>query len=262
MPSYANNGNVNFPFDLLKSQFPNVKIIRIEITPSLVSLSTIQSWITQISNAGYTVIRTYHDFLGSNSGTDLETAATWWKNNYNIISNTNNPLIINICNEWGNHDISYNDYASSYNNAIKIIRQVYSNYLIIDIPGWGQEFQIASLASSLITDNNIIFSAHIYPQGWNQYESRNILPQDIDFLLNTGRPVLIGEFGIGEGNTNVPSIVNYAKSKNINILLWGTGDGSQPPYNMELINPSWYTDPLTTIRQATTYFITMYNEYL
>lgn len=261
MPSYANSGDVTIPFDLLKMNFPNVKTLRIEITPSLIPIMTSKNLIEQSLNEGYNVIATYHDFLGSNDINNLLTTAKWWVENYNILS-PNNNVIINICNEWGDHSISSNDYANGYNQAIQLIRQVYKKSIIIDIPGWGQEVNTAADASYLIQDKNIYLSMHLYPMGWNQVKNRFLNTEDIDTLINTGLGVLIGEFGTGNGPVDVNSIINYAKQKGINILLWGAGDGTPNPYNMELFTPTWYESYKSTTRQATDYFKNYYNVYI
>lgn len=75
-------------------------------------------------------------------------------------------------NEWGGHNISSNSYASAYNSAINIVREVYRDRIIIDIPGFGQEPQTAVKAVDgtngvKLNDTNIILSAHIYDTSYN-----------------------------------------------------------------------------------------------
>ena len=261
MPFYANNGNVNIPFNLIHKYFSNIKTIRLEINPNYMNVTKIKNLIYNLFNNNFNVIVTYHDYLGSDNLNDLLNVANWWKNNYNYIS-SNFPLIINICNEYGSHNLDYIHYSEFYNKAINIIRTIYTDWLIIDIPGYGQNTNVALQASNFINDKKIVFSTHIYPMSWNNNQSRFMNTDDIDNLLNTNRPIIIGEFGTGEGNTDVNKILLYAKSKRISLLLWGAGDGTSEPYNMELFKPSWYINPLHDNYNYTTYFITYYSKYL
>jgi mannan endo-1,4-beta-mannosidase len=159
-PSYYNNGNVTFGWELMKS-YPQIKSVRIEIEPDKVTQG--KQWIDQARSNGYEIIATFHNYnvLGSDDSNELLNAANWWKQNYAYLSN-GGPITVNIMNEWGSHNQDMYSYSNAYNQAISIIRSVYSGYLILDIPGWGQETLTASKASPLINDKNIIFSAHVY----------------------------------------------------------------------------------------------------
>ena len=95
----------------------------------------------------------------------------------------------------GSHDLTPQAYADSYNHAISMIRAVYDGPLIIDIPGWGQEADVAAAASSSLLDKNLIYSAHIYPQSYNQAAGRYFNEEDINTLSATKRRCIIGEFG-------------------------------------------------------------------
>ena len=129
--SYYNNGQVNMAWDLMKT-YPEIEAVRIEIEPYRAYQAT--HWIKEAHENGYQVIATYHDsdFLGTDNLEELMRAANWWKTNYENLSSSG-PIIINIMNEWGSHEIDYEDYADAYNEAIAVIRTVYDGLSLIHI---------------------------------------------------------------------------------------------------------------------------------
>jgi len=256
-PAYYNNGNPNFGWSLMKKQ-GNIKRLRIEIDTSRVSTSTAKGWISQAKSNGYTdIICTFHQYGGSDNANYLLTAANWWKNNYNALGG---GFTINLCNEWGDHNITASAYASAYNSAIAIVRQVYSGAIVCDIPGWGQEtltaYNAYKTSSPKITDGNLIVSTHIYPGNWNQ--GRNHVYQVSDMqtdLARIGRTVLIGEFGTGSGSCDWSGCVNYGKSVGWSCLAWAwNGDGG----SLNMVSPSWASNPTATSFTTNSYFNTVY----
>ena len=197
-PSYYNNGAVNFGWDLMLF-YTNIKLVRLEIDPvgSDIKAATVESWISGALNNGYKVIATYHNdqaILSNANTNDLSTliaAADWWAGNYSNLSPAGD-FTINLMNEWSDHNITASFYAQSYNSAISIVRTVYSGPIIIDCPGWAQETHTAALASQLITDTNIIFSIHVYPDSWNGSLNHFMDDSDLDELASTGRPCISG----------------------------------------------------------------------
>ncbi len=255
-PSYYNNGNPNFGWSLMKQQ-SKIKTLRIEIDPSRVSVSTAKGWISQAKSNGYnSIICTFHEFGGSDNLSDLLTAANWWKSNYNSLGG---GFTINLCNEWGDHNISASTYASDYNQAIAVVRQVYSGNIIIDIPGWGQEtytaYQAIKTSSPRITDTHIILSTHIYPGDYNQGRGHTFQASDLNDMSNTGLPCIVGEFGTGSGSCDWSGCVDAAKSKGWSVLAWSwNGDGN----NLNMVSPSWATNPGATSFSTNSYFNTVY----
>ena len=158
--SYYNKGHVNIGWELMQS-YPDIEAVRIEIEPDYVHQA--KNWISEAHEHGYQVIATYHDSrqLGTDNEEELIKAANWWKNNYMVLSATG-PIIINIMNEWGSHDISPRHYANAYNDAIEIIRPFYSNTLIVDVPGFGQATKIAADAYPFFKDHDITYSCLLY----------------------------------------------------------------------------------------------------
>lgn len=124
-------------------------------------------------NGNPNLICTCHYYGGSGKASDLQTAANYWKADYRALGGN---FTINLCNEWGSHNITSNACAAAYNSAISTGRSVYSGPIVIDIPGYGQETLPASAAvkGTKINDANIILSAHIYPNGYNQGRGHNL----------------------------------------------------------------------------------------
>ncbi len=258
-PSYYNNGNPNFGWSLMKSQ-TKIKTVRIEVEPDKVSQAV--SWISQAKSNGFNVIVTYHKsaVLGSDSTAELTAAANWWKTNYSTLAAAGS-FTVNLMNEWGSHNITSNNFASAYNSAIAIVRQVYSGNIIIDIPGWGQEANTATNAvlgtnGTKITDTKIVLSAHIYPGSYNQGANRYMNTSDIDIMETAKVPCMIGEFGNqGGSGANWSAIVDYAKTKSWTVLGWcWNGDGG----SMNMVTPSWATNPTATSFSTSSYFSVVY----
>lgn len=257
-PSYYNNGNPYFAWDLLKQQ-TKIKTLRIEIEPD--KLPQAKQWISDAKVNGFAVIATYHKYtvLGSDNALDLMDAANWWKDNYAMLGGN---FIINLMNEWGSHNITASAYATAYNNAISIVRKVYSGPIIIDIPGWGQEtytaYQACKTSNPVISDTNIILSSHIYTNGWNQGRNHNFQASDLDDISNTGRRGMVGEFGNGGGGSvDWSGCIDYAKAKGWPVLGWcWNGDGG----DMNMVSPSWAKNGSATSFSLSPYFSIIYNK--
>ena len=256
-PSYYNGGNPNFGFSLMKQQ-SRIKTVRIEIEPGYVSQA--KDWIAQAKANGYAVIATYHKAseLGSDDTSELTAAGTWWKTNYGTLGG---GFTINLMNEWGSHNITSNAYAAAYNSAISSVRAVYSGPIILDIPGYGQETATAAaavkgLGGTKLNDTNIILSAHVYPNGYNQGKGHTLQNADLDDLSSAGRPCIIGEFGNSpSGSADWSGIVTYAKSKGWTVLAWcWNGDGG----SMNIVTPSWAANGSATSFALSSYFNTVY----
>jgi mannan endo-1,4-beta-mannosidase len=261
-PSYYNSGNVNFGWSLMKAN-TKIKTVRIEIEPT-VSITTVKSWISQARSNGFAVIATYHKatVLGSDNVNDLLAAANWWKANYSSLASSGS-FTVNLMNEWGDHNLTASAYASAYNQAIPIVRTVYSGTIIIDCSGWGQETHVAAqailgTAGTKISDPNVLPSVHVYPNGWNQALSHNLQNSDLDDLASAGKGGIIGEFGNSPaGSVNWSGVVTYAKSsKGWTVLGWAwNGDGG----SMNMVTPSWSSNATATSFSASSYFNTIYS---
>ncbi len=251
-PSYYNPDGVNLGWDLMR-HYPNIKTVRIEIEPSCVNEA--KRWIAEAQAYGYRVIATYHKWqvLGSNDVNELMQAADWWVTNYNELGGN---FLINLINEWGDHHITPTAYSAAYNQAIKRVREVYNDYIIVDLPGWGQDVDTACRA--VLHDPKVAWSVHIYPSSYNT--NQTLVPAHLDHLAATHRPCIVGEFGHqNAGNCDWNTCVNHARDQlNWTVIGWcwnGDGDDSGT-YNM--VSPSWKANPLVVDFVKSSYFDTIY----
>lgn len=257
-PSYYNGGNPAIAWELMKLQ-TKIRTVRIEIEPNMVSQA--KTWISQARANGLTVIATYHkaSVLGSDKASDLMDAANWWAANYVGLGAN---FTINLMNEWGSHNISASAYATDYNAAIAVVRTVYKGAIIIDIPGWGQEtytaYQACKTSTPLLTDANIILSAHIYPGAWNGGRNHTFQASDLDDITKSGLKGIIGEFGNGTtGTADWSACVDYAKTKGWPVLGWcWNGDGG----TMNMVDPSWAVNSQATSFTLGAYFSVVYTK--
>ncbi|MFC0182877.1 hypothetical protein SAMN04515674_10896 [Pseudarcicella hirudinis] len=279
-PSYYNSGNADLGWRYMTSgnsfNFDTgnkIKTVRIEIEPG--QETNAKRWISEAKTAGKTIICTYHkaSVLGSDDANELTAAANWWKNNY---SSLGGGFTINLMNEWGSHNLTATAYANAYNNAISIVRQVYSGSIIIDIPGWGQESYVAVNAvlargtgGVKINDTNIILSTHIYAGNWVQQRTNTsgtvtgsgwMNTADLDYLNTSGRSVIVGEFGNGtSGSADWSGLVDNAKGKGWTVLGWSwNGDGG----SMNMITPQFqaYTAGSPKTYSKSSYWNTIINK--
>lgn len=245
--SYYNNGRVNMGWELMASQ-PEIEALRIEIEPNRANQA--RTWIREAHEHGYQVIATYHDAqkLGTDSEIELMKAANWWKNNYASLSSSG-PIIINIMNEWGSHDISPKEYAEAYNEAIATIRPFYSDPLIVDVPGFGQATKIAADAYDLFEDQGIIYSIHVYTSAFNIEQKRWLSHEDLSYLDATGADCMVGEFcDNSTGGADWCSIIDECFANGWPLFGWAwNGDGN----SMNMIEPHWRDQPLAQSFQPT-----------
>eukprot|EP00603_Paraphysomonas_imperforata_P001297 CAMPEP_0114429794 /NCGR_PEP_ID=MMETSP0103-20121206/9683_1 /TAXON_ID=37642 ORGANISM="Paraphysomonas imperforata, Strain PA2" /NCGR_SAMPLE_ID=MMETSP0103 /ASSEMBLY_ACC=CAM_ASM_000201 /LENGTH=303 /DNA_ID=CAMNT_0001599169 /DNA_START=274 /DNA_END=1185 /DNA_ORIENTATION=- len=256
-PAYYNSGDVTFGWDTMK-KYSQIKSVRIGIEPDMVEEG--REWIRQASAQGYHSVVAYRKYtkLGSDNALDLLTAAQWWQTNYDYLSEVG-VFDVNLMDKWGSHGITPEAYASAYNDAIDVVRTVYSGPLVVDIPGRGQETDTAVSASPLITDEDIVYSAHIFPQAYNQAAGRYVTPGDVKNMVEqSGRPCMVGEFGdiqpdpVGEGACDVKAVVEAAKAAGFKSVYGWAWNGDSGSLNM--MTPSWTLDPTADIYTETEYF--------
>lgn len=259
-PSYYAGGRPSFGWELMK-RHKKIKTVRFEIEPGKAAQA--KEWIAQAKSHGYAVIATYHKVsaLGSDEPSELLAAADWWRRNYADLA-ASGPITVNLMNEWGSHDLTPAAYANAYNDAIAVVRSVYSGPIIIDVPGWGQETAVAAAAvkgqkGAAIQDRGIILSVHVYPSGWNQALKHALRPSDLDDLASAGRPCMLGEFGgEGSGKADWSAIVAHAKSRGWPVLGWAwNGDGG----GMNMVAPPWTSDARATAFAPAPYFDSIYS---
>ncbi|MFC7194066.1 hypothetical protein ACFQL4_04385 [Halosimplex aquaticum] len=174
MPPYYCSGDQDLGWDLM-GEYPDIETVRIEIEPpsmgeSQATMDDAKRWIDEAYQHGYDVLATYHHHPhnGSADAAHLQNAADWWVEQYDYLSQ-DAEFTINLMNEWGNHDVTADEYASAYNDALSTVRDgtSYSGPIVCDAPGWGQgTYRLADAVES-IDDDDLILSAHVYPVGWN-----------------------------------------------------------------------------------------------
>src|SRR5258708_6043421 len=262
-PSYYAPGTVDLGWQLMKPQ-SKIKSVRIEIEPG--QEKNAQRWIREAVNNGYTVIATYHKYtapLGTDNDAELMAAEDWWGANYANLRSCG-AFTINLMNEWGSHNITAQHFATAYNQALQQLRTIYKGPVVIDLPGYGQEPQVAATAVSGIADRNIILSMHVYPEASNDQKKRGIATTDLDELAATGLGCMIGEFGDSgkKQKTKWQDIVAYAKQIGWPVCGWAwNGDGTKTPdgKGMNMIEPQYGKLPAGQQYAQTGYFNTIYN---
>lgn len=266
-PSYYHGGDVDLGWGWMQTfDTPGKKIKSVRIEIEAGQETNASRWIQEANTHGYSVIATYHssNYLNTISSSSIPfaddedkllKAAEWWKLNYDAL-HMSGPFYVNLMNEWGQNTRTAAEYASAYNAAIKIVRNVYTTGpIIIDLPNFGHDAATAAaaltLSSGAITDSNIILSAHIYPNG-------GMTRGDIDLLARTRRLCMLGEFGNSPPVTPPPTpgwndLVRYAKSKGWPVLGWAwngdsTGSNRSPPQprlDMNMVVPQFQPNIMT-----------------
>ena len=267
-PSYFCDGDQALGWDLMNDH-PDIETVRIEIEPFsfdevATTVEDAKRWIDEAAANGKNVIATYHHYPdnGSAEASALQDAADFWVEHYETLA-ADTDFTVNLMNEWGNHDVTAEEYASAYNDAISTVRSgtSYDGPIVCDAPGWGQgTYRLADAVESIDHDD-LILSAHVYPSAWNATTGQNLVPEDLDVLDETGYPCMIGEFGNYADSTGADwsAIIDYAKALGWPVIGWAwNGDGSDDPMNMA--NPYWGDDCGAESYTASEYFDVVYDK--
>lgn len=165
-----------------------------------------------------------HDATGSDNYADLEEAAKFWIPFADILNEHAATTIVNIANEWMGSMNKASQWADGYKKAIAIIREAgIRNTLMIDAAGWGQWprsiFEKAAEVAAADPLGNIIFSMHFYDVA---AKNATTVRQNIDQAIQTGFPVVIGEFACSHGGRYVDwqTILDYSAAKRMGWLVW------------------------------------------
>jgi len=102
-------------------------------------------------------------------------------------------LLINIANEWGGTD---GTYQSGYQSAISLLRTNGINHtLVIDAGGYGQESSTIFASATALTNSdpqkNLLFSVHMY----DIYTSASTVDSVLTQASTGSIPLIVGEFG-------------------------------------------------------------------
>ncbi len=108
-----------------------------------------------------------HDFTGSNSSSDVATAATWWANRASLVNDYEKHIIVNILNEWGNGSTTDTQWRDAYKSAVSTIRNAgIKATLVIDATEWAKNISPVKTYGSAVLNHdpqkNIAFSTHYY----------------------------------------------------------------------------------------------------
>ncbi|MFC7139676.1 cellulase family glycosylhydrolase [Halosimplex aquaticum] len=268
MPPYYCSGDQDLGWDLM-GEYPDIETVRIEIEPpsmgeSQATMDDAKRWIDEAYQHGYDVLATYHHHPhnGSADAAHLQNAADWWVEQYDYLSQ-DAEFTINLMNEWGNHDVTADEYASAYNDALSTVRDgtSYSGPIVCDAPGWGQgTYRLADAVES-IDDDDLILSAHVYPVGWNATTGEYLAAEDLDVLDETDYPCMVGEFGSmpenSDGQADWSAIVDHANELGWPVVGWSwNGDGG----GMNMADPYWGDDCSADEYATSDYFDVVYDK--
>lgn len=180
-----------------------------------------------------------HDATGSDNYDDLEDAANFWLPFVDILNEHANTTIINIANEWMG-SMKADQWADGYRKAIAIIRDAgIRNTLMIDAAGWGQWpksiFDKADDVAAADPLCNIVFSMHFYDVA---AKNAATVRQNIDKAVETGFPVVIGEFASSHGGRYVDwqTILDYSAEKRMGWLVWSWTGNSGGVEDCDMFN--------------------------
>ncbi|WP_254525232.1 PKD domain-containing protein [Natrinema caseinilyticum] len=251
-PSYFCGGEQDIGWDLM-NQYPAIETVRIEIEPFSfgdvdTTVEDARRWIDEATENGYEVIATYHHHPddGSADPAALQRAADFWVDHYGTLSR-NSSVTINLMNEWGDHSVSASAYASAYTDAIGTVRTAtsYTGPIVCDAPGWGQGTHRLASAVEDIDDDDLVLSAHVYPNGYNATTGEWLRPAHLNVMDETDYPCILGEFGkhtptAFSENTGADwsAIVDHARDLGWPVVGWAwNGDGTAEKMNM--VDPHW-----------------------
>jgi mannan endo-1,4-beta-mannosidase len=155
-----------------------------------------------------------HDVTGNPTAEKLLEVTGYYARNdvKEVLLKYEKYLLINIANEWGNHNVTDAYWRDSYKKAIDTLRKAgYKTTIVIDAPGWGQKidpfFAFGKEVLNHDSLKNILFSIHMYGS-WNDSIK---IENDLQKAYDLGLPLIVGEFGYNynNGKNNLGCTVNH-----------------------------------------------------
>lgn len=155
-----------------------------------------------------------HDGTGKNSIEKLMGLVNYYTRDdiKKILFKYEKYLLLNIANEWGDHNMKGDFWKTSYMQAIELLRQAgYKTTIVIDAPGWGQDiYAIYDYADELIehdTEKNLLFSVHMY-YSWNDAKK---IKTELQKVSDNKLAFIVGEFGYNynNGENNLKCTVDH-----------------------------------------------------
>jgi mannan endo-1,4-beta-mannosidase len=193
--------------------------------------------ISQCKAAKVICVLEAHDTTGygeESAAITLDKAVDYWTSVKSALDGQENYVVINIGNEpWGN--TNYTGWTAATKNAVIRMRGAgFHHALMVDAPNWGQDWTgtMQSNAASVFAsdaDRNTIFSIHMY----GVYDTAAEVQNYLNFFVNAGLPVVIGEFGNmhSDGNPDEDTIMATAESLKLGYLGWSwSGNGGGVEY--------------------------------
>lgn len=164
-----------------------------------------------------------HDGTGSDDIEVLKTLAGFWCNLADVLSGTEDKVILNIANEWCG---SWNSkiWRDGYLEVIPMIREAgIKNTIMVDAGGWGQrgasikKYGLEVFKSD--PDRNTMFSVHMY--GYSGKNARRIR-NNLEGVTKQNLCVCVGEFGYThtDGDVDEDYLMRYCVENGIGYLAW------------------------------------------
>ncbi|MDM9383863.1 cellulase family glycosylhydrolase [Chlorogloeopsis sp. ULAP01] len=226
------------------------------------NLVRVNSWLFSAGVRQYTsnndidkIVRTFtsrkivvmfeaHDRTGGfYEGSDLTKLVDWYRTLAKKYRN--NPYVwFDVMNEPGTHKYdatARNKWLAVHQAVIKAIRDdaQADNLIIVEGTAWGQDAgnwnssSVPTGNSAILSDyasilnfggksyKNIVFSIHVYDQ-WTFGDAR--FADYVDRVLALNIPLLVGEFGVKNGNMDVTpamySMYNVVKPRKVGRVVW------------------------------------------
>jgi hypothetical protein len=222
-------------FGHVKSDFPGLNAIRLNVDPSNTGDPNIATAINEYTNAGIAVELEVHDTDGNGSGFD--SVYQQWAQQYK-----NNPLVLlETPNEPNESNLAADDAqyiqeirAQGFNNPIGI--QPIGGYDQSNIPAVLQDLQNMGVSTS-----NLYVTPHIYDNNPNPNDAMNYAQSEVSSAQQQGLPALIDEYGPAENGYTIDpqgEMVNaamytlaqsgYGTQQHVGSIYWGMDNANHP----------------------------------
>ncbi|KAL1487597.1 hypothetical protein ABEB36_015728 [Hypothenemus hampei] len=200
------------------------------------NLDSVQNILSLCESHKLIAMLEVHDATGSDSQQTLENAVDYWKELRDLLIGKEDRVIINIANEWfGTWETS--GWADGYKVVIPELRNAgLEHLLVVDTAGYGQYPQAIFEKGKEVFQTDLlartVFSIHMY-----EYAATDVtmIKGNIDSALNTGIPVIIGEFGDPQPESqpvDVGTIMSYTREKSVGWLAWSWYGNNDPILDM------------------------------
>ena len=161
---------------------------------------------------------------------NLNSVMDWWMQPQilDIIKKHEKYLIVNIANEAGAFEVTNEQFASYYSEAVTKFRDAGINVpIMIDASGWGQDINILQATWKYLQEadplQNLLFSVHMW---WSDNDSSRIA-NEIKESVELGMPLIVGEFAHKAVQCkcciDYKTIIKECHENEIGYLAWSWG---------------------------------------